>query len=347
MHLVDHARRHIENTYRRKFLDRILRFFLGRVLPNSRLFNIAQFVGMFVRPVARILPGKLRVMVNLAKTRNIPNKVVTPIKKSSDGDIKFHVTLLTGCVQDGIDPAINQATVRLLTRLGCDVEIRQDVGCCGSLNHHLGQEGRALDLMKSNVTAWSRSDQEKKLDAIVVNASGCGTTLKDYGFILRNDPAYAEDAERISNLSCDITEFLSRTGFSSHLSKTKELRVAYQSPCSMQHGQKINQQPLALLRECGFDVVEPADSHLCCGSAGTFNVLQNELADKLRDKKIASLSALSPDIIASGNIGCMTQLDTAGKQDMPCPIVHTVELIDWATGGPMPSVLQGNESKFQ
>jgi len=338
MHLVDHGRRHIEKTYRRSFSDRVLRSALGWVLPDGQRLKWAQRAASIVAPFAAFLPVTLRNMIRLAKKKNIKIKVVTPPAVESAGKHKYRVALLTGCVQDNLNPAINQATIRLLTRHGCDVVLMPEVGCCGSINHHLGQENLALATVTANVEAWASSDQEKPFDAVITNISGCGTMLKDYGFLLRSDPQHAEYAARIASLACDVTEFITRIGLKKIVSPST-MRVVYQSPCSMQHGQGISDEPVTLLRSCGFDVVEPTGGHLCCGSAGTYNILQSEIAEELRNQKIASLSAVSPDIIASGNIGCMTQLDQTGADDMPCPIVHTVELLDWATGGPVPVAL--------
>lgn len=338
MHLVDHGRRHIEKTYRRPIFDRMLRSVLGWVLPDRQRLKWAQRAASIISPFTSLLPVTLRNMTRLAKKHKINNKVVTPNDGNAAGAQKYRVALLTGCVQDNLNPAINQATIRLLNRHGCDVVVLPEVGCCGSINHHLGQEGQALATVRANVEAWTNSNQEKLFDAIISNISGCGTMLKDYGFLLRSDPEYAEKAAHISSLACDITEFMARVGIRNPVPRPKR-KVAYQSPCSMQHGQGINDEPVSLLRDCGFDVVEPVGGHLCCGSAGTYNILQSNIADELRAQKIASLAALSPDIIASSNIGCMTQLNQIGENDMPCPIVHTVELLDWATGGPVPTAL--------
>jgi len=337
-HLVDYGRRHIEKTYHRKFIDQTWRTVLGEVLPNPKAFKCAQFAAMLARPLARFLPKRIRQTVFLTSKRSIISKVVTRNFYKADTDSKYRVMLLTGCVQDSLDPAINQATIRILNRHGCDVVVHPEGGCCGSVNQNLGQEKRALSLIKSNVERWSATDKATQLDGIIVNASGCGTTVKDYGFLLRTDPEFSEEADKISQLACDITEFMVRIGLNDCPSRRK-LRVAYQSPCSMQHGQRIQREPVSLLRACGFEVVEPKGQHLCCGSAGTYNVLQSETADRLRDQKILALSALSPDIIASGNIGCIMQLDQAGANHMVYPIVHTVELLDWATGGPLPKAL--------
>ena len=339
-HLLDYGRRHIEQTYSRKFFDQTLRTFLGFALPNSKIFKYIKRTAMLARPFAPILPKGLRKSILLVSNRNKECKVVTPQVYKAQGERKYRVILLTGCVQDSLDPAINQATIRILNRHGCEVLVHPEGGCCGSVNQNLGQQKRAVSLIKANVARWSEMDKVTRLDGIIVNASGCGTILKDYGFLLRNDSKTFKEAEKVSQLACDITEFIARIGLND-CPVPGNLRVAYQSPCSMQHGQKIHCEPIGLLRACGFKVVEPKDQHLCCGSAGTYNVLQSEIADRLRERKIKALSKLLPDIVASGNIGCIMQLGQAGGNDMPYPIVHTVELLDWATGGPAPEALAG------
>ena len=337
-HLLDYGRGHIEKTYRRKFIDQTLRTFLGIVLPNPKIFKYLQFAAMLARPLAPFLSNRLRKAVFLISKRRRISKVMTPNVFKAEGDRKYRVILLTGCVQDSLDPAINQATIRILNRHGCEVVVYPEGGCCGSVNQNLGQQKRAVSLIKSNVTQWSATNKENKLDGIIVNASGCGTTVKDYGFLLRNDPEFSKEADELSQLAFDITEFMARIGLNDCRAPGKH-RVAYQSPCSMQHGQKLTNEPITLLRACGFEVVEPKGQHLCCGSAGTYNVLQSEIAGRLREQKIAALAVLSPDIVASGNIGCITQLAKGGGKDIVYPIVHTVELLDWATGGPKPEVL--------
>ena len=185
---------------------------------------------------------------------------------------------------------------------------------------------------RANVDAWSALEN---LDAIVVNTSGCGTTVKDYGFMLRADPAYAEKAAHISSLTKDITEFLASVPLASK-ADIPGLAVAYHSACSLQHGQRIRNQPKELLGKLGFAVKDVPDGHLCCGSAGTYNILQPAIATRLRERKVKSIESVSPDVIAAGNIGCITQI-AAGTE---LPIVHTIELIDWATGGPRPGALR-------
>ncbi|HEY4134847.1 MAG TPA: glycolate oxidase subunit GlcF [Alphaproteobacteria bacterium] len=330
MHLVDHGRRHIEDTYKRPWADRMLRRLLRAVLPKPGLFRPALRLAMLARPLRALLPARLKDMLRMLPAHMpAPSSVHRPQVFAAEGARRKRVALLTGCVQQTLGPQINEATVRLLTRHGCDVVVPKGVGCCGAIGHHLGQNAHA-DL-KANIDAWLEAGE---LDAIVVNASGCGTMLKDYGFLLREDAAYAGKAARISALAKDITEVMGELGLQAPTIPTGQ-RVAYQSPCSMQHGQKINGLPKSLLAQAGFALVDVPQEHLCCGSAGTYNILQPTLAAELGDRKAAQISALRPDIVASGNIGCMTQLSPR----LGAPIVHTVELLDWATGGKKPDGL--------
>jgi glycolate oxidase iron-sulfur subunit len=245
------------------------------------------------------------------------------------------VALLSGCAQQVLDPAINEATVRLLTRHGCEVVIARGAACCGALVHHMGRTTESHDAARANVDAWTREIEGGGLDAIVINASGCGTTVKDYGFMLRTDPAYAAKAARVSALTRDISELMTELGLRPSAIEA-DLTVAYHSACSLQHGQRVRVEPKALLAAAGFAVRDVPEGHLCCGSAGTYNLLQPELATALRDRKLANIASLAPDVIAAGNIGCMAQL--AAGTDVP--VVHTAELLDWATGGPRPAALQ-------
>ena len=340
MHLVDHARAHIEETYRRPLLDRLLRNVLASVLPYPARFRAALRLAKLGRPFAgvfRVIPGMKPVaaMLELAPA-SVPasSPVSKPGRHEPTTARRGRVALLTGCAQSVLDPGINEATIRLLTRLGYEVVVPEGEGCCGSLVHHMGREEQALQEARRNVDAWTRELEAGGLDAVLITASGCGTTVKDYGFMLKLDPSYADKAARISGLAKDVTEFLASielpaTGTASGLT------VAYHSACSMQHGQKITRQPRDLLKKAGFGVVEPREGHLCCGSAGTYNIMQSEIATQLRDRKVRNIAATGADVIATGNIGCMTQIaDRAGM-----PIVHTVELLDWAFGGPAPKGL--------
>jgi glycolate oxidase iron-sulfur subunit len=332
MHLVDHARHHIERTYRRPWLDRAVRRLLGFVLPRPRLFRAALGASRLAKPFAQLAPGPLRAMLALAPSHVPAPSPVDRAQVFAAPTRTRRVALLSGCAQQVLAPEINEATIRLLTRHGCEVVVADGAGCCGALTHHLGQEGN--DYARANILAWSRETAAGGLDAIVINASGCGTTVKDYGFMFRDDPELAEKARAVSALTRDISELMSEIGLQPPVSPTGR-RVAYHSACSLQHGQKVRDEPKRLLRDAGFTVLDPPEGHLCCGSAGTYNLLQPEIATQLRDRKAANLESTAPDLIAAGNIGCITQI-AAGTA---LPVVHTVELLDWATGGPRPRVL--------
>ena len=336
MHLVDHGRRRIEETYDRPLADRLVRSLLAAVLPRPSLFRLALIGAWFARPLARILPARLAAMLRLAPARlSCPSPVDRPQVFPADGKRRKRVALLAGCAQQVLAPEINEATIHLLTRHGCEVVVASGAGCCGALVHHLGEEGPALAAARANIDAWQREIDGDGLDAIVVNASGCGTQVKDYGFMLRGDETHALAAQRISGLARDVSELMSELGLMAPVRATG-LRVAYHSACSLQHGQRVTVEPKALLAAAGFAVLEIPEGHLCCGSAGTYNILQPELATRLRDRKIGNIESLRPALVATGNIGCITQLGAA----LTLPIVHTVELLDWATGGPLPRALK-------
>ncbi|MCH6587646.1 MAG: glycolate oxidase subunit GlcF [Proteobacteria bacterium] len=337
MHLVDHARRHIEETYTRPLGDRLLRDLIAWVVPNPTRFRLALTGAWFARPFAKALPRRLRAMVALAPAAlPSPSPVDRPQVFPAEGARRARVALLTGCAQQVLAPAINEATVRLLTRHGVEVVVARGMGCCGALTHHMGREAAALASIKANVAAWTREVDGDGLDAVVINTSGCGTTIKDYGFILRGDPDWADQAAKVSALAKDVTEFLTGLGLNAPARETG-LTVAYQSACSLQHGQGITAEPKALLAAAGFIVKDVPEGHLCCGSAGTYNILQPELATRLRERKVANIERVGADLIATGNIGCLTQISGATK----IPMVHGVELLDWATGGPLPKALEG------
>ena len=338
MHLVDHARTYIEDTYRRPWHERLLRNTLARVLPNPKLLRASLFGARLARPFARLLPagvffGRMRAMLELAPSR-IPRASTAekPATHAAVGVRRSRVALLTGCAQQVLDPAINDATIRLLTRLGVEVVVPQGAGCCGALTHHMGQHARGMASARANIAAWTREIETAGLDGIIVNTSGCGTTVKDYGFMFRDEPApSAERAEGVSALAMDISEFLAKHGYEP-TRPSSGLTVAYHSACSLQHGQQVRAEPKALLAKAGFRVVEPAEPHLCCGSAGVYNLMQPEIAGRLRSRKLDNLRATKPDLIAAGNIGCITQLSGAGL-----PVVHTIQLLDWMAGGPQPA----------
>jgi glycolate oxidase iron-sulfur subunit len=335
MHLVDHGRRHIEAHYRRPAGERLLRRLLGRVLTRPGLFRLVLLGASLAKPLAPLLPRVLRPMLGLAPASVPgPSMVDRPQVFPAEGERRMRVALLSGCAQQVLAPEINEATIRLLTRHGCEVIVAPGSGCCGALVHHLGEETPGLAFARANIDAWERAQAAGGLDAVVANASGCGTMLKDYGFLLREDAAYAEKAAGIAALARDISEVIAELNLQSPRAP-EPLRVAYHSACSLQHGQKIDRLPKDLLAEAGYEIAAIPEAHLCCGSAGTYNLLQPELATALRDRKLANIALTDADIVAAGNIGCITQL-AAGTG---IPVVHTVELLDWATGGPRPRAL--------
>jgi glycolate oxidase iron-sulfur subunit len=264
-----------------------------------------------------------------------PSSAASPGVHQGRGAKRGRVAILTGCAQPVLDPGINEATISLLNRLGVEVVVPPGEGCCGALVHHMGREEEALAFARRNVDVWTRQIEEGGLDAIIITASGCGTTIKDYGYMLRLDPAYAEKAARVSALAKDVTEYLDTLDLPEPAAKPG-LTIAYHSACSMQHGQKITRQPKALLTRAGFVVKEPREGHLCCGSAGTYNIMQPEISARLRDRKVKNITATGATLVATGNIGCITQIASAAK----LPVVHTVELLDWAYGGERPRQLQ-------
>ena len=344
MHLVDHGRKHIEETYTRPWPDRMLRRLLATVLPHPGRFRVALMGAWAARPFARLFPGRLKGMIGMAPKRLASAswvdrpQVIPAESRRRDGKPEARVALLNGCAQQVLDPAINEATVRLLTRHGVEVVVADGAGCCGALTHHMGMEEPALAFARANVDAWWAWTEDgggPGLDALVINTSGCGTTVKDYGFMLRTDPNYAEKAAAVAGLARDVTELMAELGLDRPMVETGQT-IAYHSACSMQHGQQIRMQPKQLLQRAGFVVKDVPEGHICCGSAGTYNLLQPEIAGRLKARKVENIERTAPDAIATGNIGCMTQIASGTA----LPIVHTVELLDWATGGPKPEALQ-------
>lgn len=340
MHLVDHARAHIEKTYARPLFERMIRAALAAILPYPSRFRAALKLATLGRPFARLFnalePLKpLAAMLRLAPSR-VPavSASLRPGRYEALGTRRTRVAILSGCAQSVLDSGINEATIALLTRLGVEVVVPEGEGCCGSLVQHMGHEERALEFARRNIDIWMRAIEDEELDAIIITASGCGTTIKDYGFMLRLDPAYAHKAAHVSSLAKDITEYLAKLDLPEP-SIRSGLAVAYHSACSMQHGQKIICQPKDLLERAGFVVKLPAEGHLCCGSAGTYNILQPEISAKLRDRKVQNIEATGAALVATGNIGCMTQIASG----IDLPVVHTVQLLDWAYGGTRPSTI--------
>jgi glycolate oxidase iron-sulfur subunit len=337
-HLVDHARRHIEETYTRPAPERALRRLLSSLLPYPGRLRLALRGAAIGKVLGGLVPGRsmtaqrLRAMLKLAPGSLPPESPMqAPGEHRAEGERRGRVALLTGCAQQVLAPSINEATIRLLTRMGLDVVVTQGQGCCGALDHHMGHHDPAMRLARANIAAWHAEIEAGGLDAVVVNTSGCGTTVKDYGFMFRAEPGdWPAKAEAVASRAMDISELLVKFGYAPSRA-APGLTVAYHAACSLQHGQKVTAAPKDLLKRAGFVVKEPADAHLCCGSAGTYNLLQPEISAKLRDRKLETIGRVRADLIAAGNIGCMTQL--AGGA---LPTVHTVELLDWMAGGPAP-----------
>jgi glycolate oxidase iron-sulfur subunit len=338
MHLVDHAREYIEENYDRPWSDRALRWMLARILPYPMRFRVALLLAKIGAPFARWMPDpRLRAMLEMAP------KVIPPVSRNDDPQTfapvaprKKRVVLMTGCAQKALNTDINDATIRLLTRLGVEVVIPEGQGCCGALTHHMGKTAESHATAAKNIRAWHKEMQGGGLDAVVINTSGCGTTVKDYGHMFRNEPLAAE-AAAVAGIAMDISELLVTLDVPE--GAQKDITVAYHAACSLQHGQQIKTFPKDLLKRAGFTVVEPRDSHLCCGSAGTYNLMQPEISKQLKARKVETLEAKNPDVIAAGNIGCMMQIGSGTE----VPILHTVELLDWATGGPVPPSLRGED----
>lgn len=334
MHLLDHARAHIEATWKRPLYERALRAVLAAILPYPTRFRLAILGAWAGRPFKRAMPKELRAMVEMApKDLPPPSLFDRPQVIPAEGERIRRVALMTGCAQKALDTEINEATIRLLTRHGCEVVIAEGAGCCGALTHHMGKSDSAHGFAKANIRAWWREIEGEGLDAVVINASGCGTTVKDYGVMFEGAPL-EKKAKKIASITRDVTEFMEEIGLKPV--RRPGLRVGYHAACSLQHGQKVTAAPKRLLKAAGFEVAEPADPHLCCGSAGTYNLLQPEIAGKLQARKVATLEAVSPDVIAAGNIGCMVQIGAKAGT----PVVHTAQLLDWATGGPVPPALK-------
>jgi glycolate dehydrogenase iron-sulfur subunit len=337
MHLVDHARVVIEKTYRRPRFERLLRALLAWMLPDNDRMRWALWLGVLGKPFRGLLEAlgfsRIAALVQLAR---LPGRstVEQPQVFPAQGPRKGRVALLPGCVTPVVAPSILEAAVRVLTRHGVEVVVPQGQGCCGGIVHHMGREHEALAAARRNVAVWT--EVAEPFDAILVTASGCGTTIKDYGFMLRNDPDCAREAGRVSALAMDICEYLSRAGLIPTAPPNGQV-VAYHAACSLQHGQKITREPKELLSKTGFVVKDVPEGHLCCGSAGTYNILQPDIAKRLRTRKVGNIEKLAPDVIAAGNVGCIRQIATGTA----IPVVHPVELIDWATGGNVPPALQG------
>ncbi|MBA2126868.1 glycolate oxidase iron-sulfur subunit [Hyphomicrobium methylovorum] len=343
MHLVEIARGHIEKTGSRSLKDRLIRRALAEIVPYPNRFRWA----MRAAPMGRRFTSMLRAMklpevaamIELAPPeRPRAGRFRGPGTASPTGVRTGRVLLLAGCAQQALRPEINDATIRLFARGGIDVVVSNGAGCCGALSLHIGREEEAVRMARANVEAWSKEIAKGGVDAIIINTSGCGTTVKDYGHLLRYETEYAKRAKDIAAMTKDVSEFLD--GYDIGAPKRwSSLKVAYHAACSLQHGQRVTSQPKSLLKKAGFTVVDIPESHLCCGSAGVYNILQPEIAGELRDRKTGHIKALRPDVVAAGNIGCIRQL----QMGLDVPVVHTIELLDWAHGGPVPPGLENLE----
>ena len=338
MHLIDHGRNHVEKTYKRPFLEKLMRNVLSFILPNPGIFKIMIFLTRIIKPLNFIFPKFIKNSLALIPN-NFPKKnlKIKKIYSPENKKVVARVALLTGCVQRVISPEINESTIRLLNRHNVEVVVLPEIKCCGSLNHHLGKKDLAHSSFSKNINLWHEEYLKNGLDAIISNTSGCGTTLKDYGFIFRNNKDLKKKAKKISELSKDITEYIDESlNLKFKEEEEKKYKIAYHSPCSMQHGQKVHDQPIGLIKQTGNKVFDIPDGHVCCGSAGTYNILQQKMAKALLEQKIKNIKKIAPDFISTGNIGCMTQISSGTD----IPIVHTIEVIDWFTGGPKPNKLK-------
>jgi glycolate oxidase iron-sulfur subunit len=337
MHLIDHGRNHLEKTFKRPVIQRIFRSFLSLTLPNPKVFRALSVLVNIVSPLSFIFPEFIKNSMKLMPTK-LPKKTLKIQKVYSVKKKKpvARVALLTGCVQKVVSPEINESTIRLLNRHHVEVIVLPKINCCGSLDHHMGKEKAAHELFKKNINLWYDEYLNNGLTAIISNTSGCGTTLKDYGFIFRDDKEMKKKAKKISELTKDVSEFLDKDIKLNFKKNEKTYKIAYHSPCSMQHGQNVHLQPINLIKKTGNEVLNIPEGHVCCGSAGTYNILQQKIAKTLLKNKVKNIEKVEPDFISTGNIGCMSQLSSGTN----IPIVHTVEIIDWLTGGPKPNKLK-------
>lgn len=334
MHLIDQARVHVARHYRRPLPERALRGVLRVILPRPRLFGLLMALAGLVRWTRAFLPRRLGALFDLVPTRvHGPSPLEAVGAVTAEGERRMRVALSLGCVQRPLAPEIAEASARVLARFGAEVVVPRDLGCCGAIDHHMGAIDAAQDRVRRNLDALSGLGP---IDRLVATASGCGTMFKDYGTLLAEDPARGGEASALAGRAADITEVLRDLGYRGS-GAAPRLRVAYHAACSLEHGQKVKTAPRDLLRAAGFEVVEVPDGHLCCGSAGTYNLLQPDIARALKEDKLRNLARTGADVIAAGNIGCMRQL-MAGA---PAPIVHVAELLDWASGGPRPLALAG------
>ncbi len=340
MHLIDHMRGYIEKTYKRPFGERSFRYIIKTIIPNPRLFHWALWLAYFVRPFNFLMPKNFKNMLDMAP-KYISKRSEIDYQRLflANGKAKKRVAFMNGCAQKILSPNINQSTINILRRMEVEIIIPEDTGCCGALTHHMGDDKDSHAKAIANIKAWvNEMDSPKGLDSIIVNASGCGTMVKDYGHMFKHNDEIRPMAERVSAICKDITEFIGEIGLP-EITKPQNVKIAYHSACSMQHGQKITDIPSELLKNAGFEVLIPPDGHLCCGSAGSYNLLQPKLSHQLLKNKSIAIGSLNADMVATGNIGCITQI----SRQMDIPIVHIIELLDWVTGGSKPKKYLANK----
>ena len=340
MHLADIARSYIEANYRRPLVDRLFRWMLARTVTDTLRFRHGVRLAQLARPFTSLMTVRLRALMSLAP-RSLPpaSDALAPGTYKAESTPRMRVLLLTGCVQQALAPRLNLVTVRLLNRHGCDVRVVSGAECCGAFTLHMGKEEKAKESARKTIAAWENELYRAEIsgapiDAVVVNASGCGTMVKDYGRIFAHEPEMVDRAQRIAGLAKDVTELLADIGLNAPASVTP-IAIAYHDACSLQHAQKVIRPPRDLLRAAGFIVRDVPEGHFCCGSAGAYNMLQPVIARDLGIRKAGHIESTGAAAIAAGNLGCLTQL--ALYTDLPT--LHTVELLDWATGGPLPEGL--------
>jgi glycolate oxidase iron-sulfur subunit len=343
-HFIDLARPRLEHAVRRPLGDAFVRGLLARLLPYPKRFRAALGLARLARPFAplleSILGNRIGAMLRMAPAEARQSDILDgPRTFSAAGTTAARVGLLAGCAQQVLRPSINAATIRLLNRMDVDVVVPEGAGCCGALVHHLGRSEDTHAAVGNAVASWTAEQKRGALDAIIVNAAGCGTHMKDFGFVMRGTAQQA-DAQTVAGLSCDVSEFVAARTLPPR-SDRRLPRVIYHDACSLLHGQKVTEPPRRLLREAGFEVLEVPGKHFCCGSAGSYNLLQPETANELSRRRIQAIEATGAEVIATGNIGCLEQL----ARMTGLPVVHTVELLDWATGGaPPPELARGQWS---
>ena len=335
-HYIDYARSYIDSSHRRPLIDKLFRWLISTVITNQRAFVVAITAARVFRPISKIFGKRINSLVNLVP-RQITKKQISDhnISFMVEGEAEIRVALLPGCAQRTLRPSINEASIRLLNRMRATVIIPKNINCCGAINYHLGAESAALMKARSNIDVLINEIEGDGLDYIVSNSAGCGTHIKDYFTIFQNDPIYLEKSERISKIARDITEVLSTLKIPNPEIVAGPL-IIYHDACSLLHGQKIKNGPRELLKKFGFQIVEIPGNHFCCGSAGTYNLIQVNLAEKLKFERVSKINSIIKNqpiqFLVTGNIGCITQM----AREISIPTVHTVELLDWATGGPLP-----------